>query len=151
MNLLADSGATSSDEAKNLASHTITVYIPELDIEKTLNTAGEINTMTFGYALSIHKSQGSEWDRVFLFLHNSHATMMSRELIYTAVTRAKNSLFIVCEADAKPYQNSIRIASQRPRIPGTTLREKIDFFARKAKEMLSSASQNSLNSETNEE
>lgn len=154
MNLLADSGSVSSDEAKNLASHTITVYIPELDIEKTLNTAGEINTMTFGYALSIHKSQGSEWERVFLFLHNSHATMMSRELIYTAVTRAKNSLFIVCEADAKPYQSSIRIASQRPRIPGTTLREKIDFFAKKAKEMLSpstTASQNSLNAETNEE
>jgi superfamily I DNA/RNA helicase len=78
--------------------------------------------------------------------------MMSRELIYTAVTRAKNSLFIVCEADAKPYQSSIRIASQRPRIPGTTLREKIDFFAKKAKEMLSpSASQNSLNPEINEE
>jgi ATP-dependent exoDNAse (exonuclease V) alpha subunit len=94
--------------------------------------------MSFGYALSIHKSQGSEWERVFLFLHNSHATMMSRELIYTAVTRAKQSLFIVLEGDQKPYQNSIRIASQRPRIPGTTLAEKIEFFNRKAKELFNS-------------
>jgi exodeoxyribonuclease V alpha subunit len=123
------------DDAKNLASHNITVFIPDLGIEKTLCTAGEINSMTFGYALTIHKSQGSEWQNVFLFLHNSHATMLSRELIYTAITRAKHSLFIICEADMKPYENSIKIAAQRPRIPGTTLQEKISFFARKAKEM----------------
>jgi exodeoxyribonuclease V alpha subunit len=135
---LGGGGSASDDEAKNLASHTITVYIPDLDVEKVLTTAGEINTMTFGYALSIHKSQGSEWDRVFLFLHNSHATMMSRELIYTAVTRAKQSLFIVLEGDQKPYQNTLRIASQRPRIPGTTLAEKIEFFSRKAKELVNS-------------
>lgn len=136
---LGGGGSASDDEAKNLASHTITVYIPDLDAERVLTTAGEINTMTFGYALSIHKSQGSEWDRVFLFLHNSHATMMSRELIYTAVTRAKQSLFIVLEGDQKPYQNTLRIASQRPRIPGTTLAEKIEFFSRKAKELVNSA------------
>jgi exodeoxyribonuclease V alpha subunit len=138
--MLAALGGTSGadEDAKNLASHTITVYIPDLDTERVLTTAGEINTMSFGYALSIHKSQGSEWERVFLFLHNSHATMMSRELIYTAVTRAKQSLFIVLEGDQKPYQNSIRIASQRPRIPGTTLAEKIEFFNRKAKELFNS-------------
>ena len=130
-----------SDEAKNLASHNITIYIPDLGIEKTLCTAGDINSLTFGYALSIHKSQGSEWNRVFLFLHNSHATMLSRELIYTAVTRAKQNLFIICEADNKPYENSIRVAAQRPRIPGTTLPEKIKYFAAKAKEL--SASQDS--------
>lgn len=124
-----------SDEAKNLASHNIVIYIPDLGIEKTLCTAGDINSLTFGYALSIHKSQGSEWNRVFLFLHNSHATMLSRELIYTAVTRAKQNLFIICEADAKPYENSIRVAAQRPRIPGTTLPEKIRYFAAKAKEL----------------
>lgn len=126
-----------SDEAKNLASHNITIYIPDLGIEKTLCTAGDINSLTFGYALSIHKSQGSEWNRVFLFLHNSHATMLSRELIYTAVTRAKQNLFIICEADNKPYENSIRVAAQRPRIPGTTLPEKIRYFAAKAKELAS--------------
>ena len=124
-----------SDEAKNLASHNITVFVPDLGIEKVLCTAGEINSLTFGYALTIHKSQGSEWNRVFLFLHNSHATMLSRELIYTAVTRAKQSLFIVCEGDIKPYENSIRVAAQRPRIPGTTLAEKIRYFSAKAKEL----------------
>lgn len=136
LNTLDALGASESDEdGKNLASHNITVYIPDLGIEKTLSTAGEINSLTFGYALTIHKSQGSEWNRVFLFLHNSHATMLSRELIYTGVTRAKQSLFIICEGDIKPYENSLKVAAQRPRIPGITLDEKIRYFAQKAKEL----------------
>ena len=137
LNALDSLGAEGDDEeGKNLASHNITVFIPDLGIEKVLCTAGDINSLTFGYALTIHKSQGSEWKNVFLFLHNSHATMLSRELIYTAVTRAKHSLFIICEGDKKPYENSIRVAAQRPRIPGTTLPEKIRYFAQKAKELV---------------
>jgi exodeoxyribonuclease V alpha subunit len=130
-NLAAD------DEGKNLASHTITVSIPDLDEERRINTAGEINTMLFGYALTIHKSQGSEWQRVFLFLHNTHATMLSRELVYTAVTRAKHELYIICEGDIKPYENSIKRAASRPIIPGTTLPEKIEFFKGKKQAMSS--------------
>lgn len=118
---------------KNLASHTITVYIPDLDETRLLNTAGEINNMIFGYALTIHKSQGSEWQRVFLFLHNSHATMLSRELVYTAITRAKHELYIICEGDSKGYDNSLTRAANRPIIPGTLLAEKIEFFRAKAK------------------
>jgi len=125
------------EESKNLASHSITVYIPDLDVDKTLSTAGEINSMLFGYALTIHKSQGSEWQNVFLFLHDSHATMISRELVYTAVTRAKHKLYIICEGDNAGKRNSIKRAAERPIIPGTTLKEKIEFFADKAKSMKS--------------
>lgn len=130
-NLAAD------EEGKNLASHTITVTIVDTDEERKLNTAGEINSMLFGYALTIHKSQGSEWQRVFLFLHNSHATMLSRELVYTAITRAKHELYIICEGDIKPYENSIKRAAAKPIIPGTLLSEKIDFFRGKARNMAS--------------
>lgn len=128
-NLAAD------DEGKNLASHTIHVRILDTDEERALNTAGEINSMLFGYALTIHKSQGSEWQRVFLFLHNSHATMLSRELVYTAITRAKHELYIICEGDIKPYENSIKRAASKPIIPGTQLAEKIDFFRGKKQAM----------------
>jgi exodeoxyribonuclease V alpha subunit len=121
-------GLGQDDEGKNLASHTIEVYIPDLDETRALNTAGDINTMLFGYALTIHKSQGSEWQRVFLFLHNSHATMISRELVYTAVTRAKQELYVICEGDIAPYKNSVVAAAARPVIPGTTLADKIEFF-----------------------
>jgi ATP-dependent exoDNAse (exonuclease V) alpha subunit len=129
-----DSLAGADDNAKNLASHTITVYIPDLDKTEVLNTAGEINNMLFGYALTVHKSQGSEWQRVFLFLHNSHATMLSRELLYTAVTRAKHELYVICEGDIGTHTNSLSRGAARPVIPGTTLTEKIAFFAGKAKE-----------------
>lgn len=123
-----DSLAGADDDAKNLASHTITVHIPDLDRTDTLNTAGAINTMLFGYALTVHKSQGSEWQRVFLFLHNTHATMLSRELLYTAVTRAKHELYVICEGDIGTYENSLVRGAGRPIIPGTTLPEKIEFF-----------------------
>jgi exodeoxyribonuclease V alpha subunit len=135
-NLAAD------DEGKNLASHTITVHIADLDETRRINTAGEINSMLFGYALTIHKSQGSEWQRVFLMLHSSHATMLSRELVYTAVTRAKHELYIICEGDIKPYENSIKRAASKPIIPGTQLAEKIEFFRGKKQAMSSFADAN---------
>ena len=128
-------GAGDDEEAKNLASHNITVYIPDLDVNKNLCTAGEINSMLFGYCLTVHKSQGSEWQNVFLFLHDSHAAMISRELIYTAITRAKHKLYIICEGDNAGKRNSIKRAAERPIIPGTTLQEKISYFAEKAKSM----------------
>lgn len=134
LNQIPDS--SDDDDAKNLASHTITVFIPDLDTEYKLDTAGEINNMLFGYCLTVHKSQGSEWHKVILMFHNSHATMLSRELVYTAVTRAKHELLIICEGDTKPYQNSIAAAAARPRIPGNSLRDKIEFFRQKAREFI---------------
>ena len=127
-----DALAGADDDAKNLASHTIKVHIPDLDREEILNTAGEINNMLFGYCLTVHKSQGSEWQRVFLFLHNTHATMLSRELLYTAITRAKHELYIICEGDMGTYSNSLIKGAERPIIPGTTLPEKIAYFREKA-------------------
>lgn len=136
LNMLDNLGGNAAeDETKNLASHNITVYIPDLDIHKTLSTAGEINQMLFGYCLTVHKSQGSEWQKVFIFLHDSHATMLSRELLYTAITRAKHSLYIVCEGDTGGKRNSLLRAAERPIIPGTTLVEKIGYFRDKAKSM----------------
>lgn len=139
LNALDNLAAGDEEESKNLASHNIKVYIPDLGVEKVLTSAGEINQMTFGYALSIHKSQGSEWDRVFILLHNSHASMIFRELMYTAVTRAKKEVFIITEGDIAPYENSLKVAASRPRIPGTKLKEKIAYFERKAKELMNPA------------
>ena len=123
------------DEAKNLASHTITVWIPDLGEERRLSTAGEINALLLSYALTVHKSQGSEWRRVFIFLHSSHQTMCSRELLYTAITRAKEELYIVCEGDIAPYKNQLLTGSNRAVIPGVTLAEKIEYFSGKAASM----------------
>ena len=42
--------------------------------------------------MTVHKSQGSEFDRVVLILPSEPSELLTRELIYTAVTRAKQSL-----------------------------------------------------------
>ncbi|MCX5832159.1 MAG: exodeoxyribonuclease V subunit alpha [Deltaproteobacteria bacterium] len=46
------------------------------------------------YAMTIHKSQGSEFDRVHLLLPGNDAAVLTRELIYTGITRAKNKVDI---------------------------------------------------------
>ena len=136
-NILDKLAVERDEESKNLASHTITVMIGDTGETKTLKSAGEINSMTFGWALTVHKSQGSEWQRVFLFLHNSHAkgSLLSRELLYTAVTRAKHELYVICEGDMGKYTNSIIRAADRPVITGTTLKEKAEWFKGKEAQM----------------
>jgi exodeoxyribonuclease V alpha subunit len=46
------------------------------------------------FAMTVHKSQGSEFDRVHLILPDADAPVLTRELIYTAVTRARSSVTI---------------------------------------------------------
>lgn len=47
------------------------------------------------WAISIHKSQGSEFDTVYVVLPDREARMLSRELLYTAVTRARTKVVII--------------------------------------------------------
>jgi exodeoxyribonuclease V alpha subunit len=47
------------------------------------------------YALTVHKSQGSEYDDVLLILPNKFSKVMSRELLYTAVTRTRTTIAIL--------------------------------------------------------
>ncbi len=51
--------------------------------------------LTLAYAISIHKSQGSEYKNVIMPIVPSYFTMLKRKLIYTAVTRAKQKLIII--------------------------------------------------------
>lgn len=46
------------------------------------------------YAMTIHKSQGSEFDRIHMFLPSNDSAILTRELIYTGITRAKNKVDI---------------------------------------------------------
>ena len=56
-----------------------------------------------GYAISIHKAQGSEFDMVIMPIVNSFKRMLYNKLVYTGVTRAKKSLVIVGEANSFIY------------------------------------------------
>jgi exodeoxyribonuclease V alpha subunit len=106
----------------NQASHVITVRMVDSLEEVSLSSAAEINSLLLSYALTVHKSQGSEWRKVFFAIHQSHNTMIQRELLYTGVTRAREELYVICEPDhfVKGIENQ--------RIKGNTLAEKALYF-----------------------
>lgn len=67
----------------------------------TVEYSGEdLGQLELGYAMSIHKSQGSEYKCVILNLLTGHGNMLKRNLIYTAITRAKKECILVSNADA---------------------------------------------------
>lgn len=117
----AIAAADVEDRVKD-ASHIIKVKLLDSEREIELKSASEINALVMAYALTVHKSQGSEWRKVFLILHQSHNTMIQRELLYTACTRAREELYVICEPDS--FEKGIT----GQRIKGNTLQEKAAFF-----------------------
>jgi len=115
-------GKGDDEDRVRACSHIIELYLLDSDRTVEIKEAGQINNLILGYAITVHKSQGSEWDKVYLCLHHSHATMMQRELLYTAVTRAKQELFVICEPDS--FEKGIT----NQRIKGNTLAEKAEYF-----------------------
>ena len=63
-------------------------------------TRDEFNALSLAYAMSVHKSQGSEYDIIILPLVRAHHIMLQRNLLYTAVTRAKKRVIIVGDRTA---------------------------------------------------
>jgi len=60
----------------------------------------DLNNLTLAYAVSIHKSQGSEFKIVIMPLVRAYTIMLKRKLLYTGVTRAKEKLILLGDFDA---------------------------------------------------
>ena len=56
---------------------------------------GELDELTLAYAISIHKSQGSEYPAVVIPVVMSHYMMLQRNLIYTGITRGKSKVILI--------------------------------------------------------
>jgi exodeoxyribonuclease V alpha subunit len=56
--------------------------------------------LTLAYAVTVHKSQGSEYPAVVLLLMREHGRMLRRQLLYTAMTRARRLLVVLAAGDA---------------------------------------------------
>jgi exodeoxyribonuclease V alpha subunit len=77
--------------------------IDDQNAELTVNYYGktisyefdELDEMTMAYAISIHKSQGSEYPAVIVPLMTQHYVMLQRNLLYTAMTRGKELVILI--------------------------------------------------------
>jgi exodeoxyribonuclease V alpha subunit len=80
---------------------------------------GELDELALAYALTIHKSQGSEFPCVLIPCSTQHYIMLERSLIYTAVTRARKLVVLVGD----PKALGIAVKKQETRKRFTGLRE----------------------------
>lgn len=65
-----------------------------------------------GFAITVHQSQGSEYENVLLYLPDHHNPVISKELLYTAVTRASQQ-FVLLESDPTVFASGATQSSQR--------------------------------------
>ena len=70
------------------------IYFPGDDREVEY-TSESFRQLTLAYACTVHKSQGSEYDTVIIGVMSEHYVLLKRNLIYTAITRAKKKVIIV--------------------------------------------------------
>ena len=73
------------------------------DEREVIYDVTELDELTLAYAVTIHKSQGSEYPIVVMPFTMSHFVMLQRNLLYTGVTRAKKILVLVGEKKAVYY------------------------------------------------
>lgn len=82
----------------------------------------DLEDISPAYALTVHKSQGSEFSVVAIILPEEPSCLLQRNLLYTAVTRAKKEVYIISQKQAYPKAvNNTKLTERR-----TSLKEKIE-------------------------
>ena len=97
------------------------ISIDPEDKSLTIDFDGEFNDydvtdlgeIVHAYAITIHKSQGSEYPVVVLPIATQHYMMLQRNLLYTAVTRARKLLVLI--GSAKAIETAVRNTRLAPR------------------------------------
>ncbi|MDF7799211.1 ATP-dependent RecD-like DNA helicase [Pontiellaceae bacterium B1224] len=97
----------------------------DFDGRRVIYDFRELDELVLSYAITIHKSQGSEYPCVVIPMHTQHFVLLQRSLIYTAITRAKKLVIIL--GTKKALNLAITRAESRERI--TTLEERLKEYA----------------------
>lgn len=90
-------GDIGSLEAINTEDQNLTVHFGDKEV---VYEFAELDELVLAYAISIHKSQGSEFDAVIIPLFMQHFTLLQRNLVYTGLTRAKKFCIIIGQPKA---------------------------------------------------
>ncbi|MBL1211699.1 ATP-dependent RecD-like DNA helicase, partial [Geminocystis sp. GBBB08] len=99
--------------------------IIEFDDRDIVYDYGDLNEVSLAYAVTIHKSQGSEYPVVILPIYMQHYMMLSRNLFYTGLTRAKQMAIII--GQEKPI--AIAVKQVKDRLRYTKLKERLVTFS----------------------
>ncbi|MGH7437702.1 MAG: SF1B family DNA helicase RecD2, partial [Polyangiaceae bacterium] len=89
---------------------TMTVTFDDREVEFG---GSDLDDVTLAYACTVHKSQGSEYPAVVMPLLTNHFVMLSRNLLYTAVTRGRRLVVLVCDPRALELALSARRREER--------------------------------------
>ncbi len=84
----------------------------------------ELDELALAYAISVHKSQGSQYPAVVMPIHSSHYVMLRRNLLYTAITRAERVCVLVGTRSA--LQQAVRNQDERLRFSRLATRLHVD-------------------------
>ncbi len=83
-------------QAIDLEERELAVVYPEGRFERlVVYDFTELDELTLAYAISVHKSQGSEYPVIVLPISTQHYIMLQRNLLYTAITRARRQVVLV--------------------------------------------------------
>lgn len=82
---------------KKIQPQMMVVYFPDVseDNMSVVYSKNEFDELQLAYAMSVHKSQGSEYKTVIMAVVNSHYILLQRNLLYTGITRAKAKVVLV--------------------------------------------------------
>ena len=77
--------------------------------ERRLN---DMKYFKYAWAITIHKAQGKEWDKVVVILPSENMCMMNNSILYTAITRSKKECILI--SDHTTLKRSISIDYKKP-------------------------------------
>lgn len=94
---LADPPAYDPDEASDVDSSTIAWVLWDDAVTRPLLDS-QLDDVTLGYAITVHKAQGSQWRRIIIPVIGSR--ILDRSFLYTAITRAQTQVILIGDEDA---------------------------------------------------